>query len=140
MINRLSLNNIFQADYIGAAASSLCLIHCLATPLLFVAQAGSVTVSEHGHGPLWWGLIDISLLFLSLIAIYRAVRLTSKQWMKYTMVISWIALAFIIFNEKLEGFHLPHEAIYIPAISLVFLHLYNKKYCQCKDDACCAID
>jgi len=28
--------------------------------------------------------------------------------------------------------------VYIPAIALVGLHLYNRKYCKCEDDTCCA--
>lgn len=127
-----------KTDIVGATASGLCLIHCLATPFLFVAQAGMATEHGHGHGesPLWWGLIDILLLLVSLAAVYWAVRKTSKQWMKYALVLSWIFLAFIILNEKFHGFHLAEEIIYLPALSLVLLHIYNRKYCQCADENC----
>ena len=30
-----------KQDYIGAVASALCLLHCIATPFLFVAKACS---------------------------------------------------------------------------------------------------
>lgn len=67
----LQLKNSRTSDILGASASTLCLIHCLATPLLFVAQAEAVH-HEHDHahhhaaGPSWWGMIDIALLFVSL--------------------------------------------------------------------------
>ena len=56
--------------------------------------------------------------------------------MKYAMWASWGVLSLIILNEKIEWVHLPHETIYFPALSLVFLHLYNRRYCQCDDDQC----
>ncbi|MGD1842847.1 MAG: MerC domain-containing protein [Thermonemataceae bacterium] len=125
-----------KSDLLGAFISGLCLIHCLATPFLFVAQAG--LTHHHTKGPWWWGTIDIVLLILSFAAIYWSVKHTSKPWVKYLFVISWLSLSFIIFNEKLEIAHFPEEIIYIPTLSLIILHLYNRKYCQCTDDQCCA--
>ena len=129
-----------QSDLLGAIASGLCLIHCLATPFLFVAHAG---VHAHGHhdghhaeSPFWWGLIDITLLIVSLTAVYWSVKNTSKQWMKYALYASWAFLAFIILNEKFEMMHLAEAWVYFPALSLVVLHVYNRKYCQCADEAC----
>lgn len=123
-----------KADLLGAAASGLCLIHCLATPFLFVAQAGVAT--HHAESPAWWGWIDISLLIVSLAAVYWAVKKTAKQWIKIAFSVSWIFLVFIIFNEKFEGFHLAEAWIYVPTVSLVLLHLYNRKYCYCEDEPC----
>ncbi len=123
-----------ETDIVGAAASGLCLLHCLATPFLFIAQAGSVV--HHAESPSWWNLIDVLMLIVSLFAVYWAVKNTSKQWIKYALSASWIFLALIILNEKFEGFHLVEELIYIPTLSLVLFHLYNRKYCNCKDEEC----
>ncbi len=123
-----------KTDLVGAAASGLCLLHCLATPYLFIAQAAV----HHVESPLWWGLIDVIMLIVSFFAVYWAVKNTSRQWIKYALTISWIFLAIIILNEKFEGFHLVEEIIYLPTISLVLLHLYNRKYCYCEDEECCA--
>ncbi|MEM9983104.1 MAG: MerC domain-containing protein, partial [Bacteroidota bacterium] len=87
-----------KSDLLGAFISGFCLIHCLATPFLFVAQA---ELTHHTKGPWWWGIIDILLLILSFVAIYWSAKNTSKSWVKYLFVISWLALSFIIFNEKL---------------------------------------
>ncbi|MEM6737270.1 MAG: MerC domain-containing protein [Bacteroidota bacterium] len=124
-----------NSDLFGAIASFLCLIHCLATPFLFVAQAGVAT--HHEGSPAWWGLIDITLLFVSLAAVYWTVQKTTKQWVKMALSLSWILLALIILNEKFEIYHIAEAWIYAPTLSLVVLHLYNRKYCQCEDETCC---
>ncbi len=124
-----------KPDVIGSLISGICLVHCLATPFLFVAHA---TTSGHGHhSPFWWNTIDLVLLSLSFMAVYFSAKGTSKKWMKYALYASWAFLFFILVNEKLEIFHWAEEAIYLPTISLIILHLYNRKYCKCADDQCC---
>ncbi|WP_193363738.1 MerC domain-containing protein [Kordia algicida OT-1] len=126
-----------KSDTIGMLASSLCLVHCLITPFLFIAQA-QIACCETST-PFWWKILDYVFLVISFFAIYWSAKTTSKQWMKYALWSCWFFLSVIIINEKVNVLHIPEYAIYIPAISLVFLHLYNKKYCQCQEDKCCAI-
>ncbi len=137
MFDFQSIRGQRKFDLLGASASSLCLIHCLATPFLFVAEA-SVAHHHHGHGdtPLWWSVIDIVFIVISFFAVYFSSKTTSKNWVKYGLFASWALLTLIILNEKIEGVHLAEEWVYLPALSLVGLHLYNRKYCQCEDDAC----
>ncbi|MDT7830827.1 MerC domain-containing protein [Flavobacteriaceae bacterium S356] len=129
MINKLSTNS----DPIGAMASSLCLLHCLATPLIFIIQP----LAAEDAAPGWWKSLDYIFLFVSFFAVVWSVQNTSKNWMRYALWISWIALTVALINEKLELFSLTEFSIYIPAIALVFLHFYNRKYCQCADEECC---
>ena len=64
---------------------------------------------------------------------------------KFTVVVSeaeqlfasWTSLAFLLISEELELFHLPEALTYASGFSLAFLHVYNKKYCQCDDGTCC---
>lgn len=131
--------NTFKAlssNNIGIIASVLCLIHCLATPFIFVVQAG-VLAYENSHRQLW-GLLDLVFLIVSLLAVWWSAKTTSKSWIRFALWLSWIFLAFILLNEKLALFQLAEEAIYIPSLALAFFHLYNKKYCRCKGDECCA--
>jgi len=117
-----------KSDIIGSTASFLCLIHCIATPFLFVAQAEII-----GHGeahPAWWGFLDIVFLVISYFAVWWSSKTTSKSWIRYALWISWGVLTLIILNEKLSLVPLPEVAIYAPAISLIVLHLYNRKHCQ----------
>lgn len=123
----------FQSDPIGVAASSLCLLHCIATPLIFIAQP----LATEEAAPVWWKSLDYVFLVISFFAIFWSVRNSSKTWVKYALWISWVVLSGAILNEKLELFSLTEFSVYIPAIGLIFLHLYNRKYCQCANEECC---
>ncbi|OJJ15029.1 hypothetical protein BKI52_39880 [marine bacterium AO1-C] len=139
MLNLQSVQNTRKLDILGASASTLCLIHCVATPFLFIAEASATHLQHHHHHgdtPLWWSVIDIVFIIISFFAIYFSVKTTSKNWVKYALFASWALLTFIILNEKLEGIHLAEEWVYLPALSLVGLHLYNRRYCQCEDEHC----
>ena len=125
-----------KSDSIGALASGLCLIHCIATPLIFVVQP--LTVSDQA-APFWWQSLDYIFLLISFFAVFWTVRNTSKTWIKYALWVSYVLLVFAIMNEKFELFHLGELVEYLPAASLIGLHLYNRKYCQCApNDSCCA--
>ncbi|AKA36254.1 MerC domain-containing protein [Flagellimonas lutaonensis] len=124
-----------KSDLIGAVAGALCLVHCVATPFLFVVQAGLV---EHGHShPLWWGLLDIVFLGISFAAVWWSGKMTSKKWMRNALWVSWVVLALIVGNEKFSWLPIAEQAIYAPTVALVLLHLYNRKYCHCQNDASC---
>ncbi|WP_281989680.1 MerC domain-containing protein [Aquimarina aggregata] len=125
-----------HSDILGIIASSLCLIHCLFTPFLFIAHTGSVLYQD-GYSVLWKSL-DIVFLALSFIAIHRSTKTTTNPTIKYAFWTSWVLLLCIIVNEKLSLFPLFEEVIYIVSILLVGLHFYNKKYCGCKREKCCA--
>ena len=47
-----------KSDTIGAISSSLCVIHCLMTPLLFTAQSLTAVHHDHHSAPVWWGNLD----------------------------------------------------------------------------------
>ncbi len=132
MIKSLSRTYQKKSDVLGAAASGLCLIHCLATPLLFIAQSCSMTCCE--ASPSWWSSLDYVFLIISFFAILRSNQTTSKVVIGRALWVSWGVLAFIILNERFDFIPLPEYAIYIPALALIILHLYNQKYCQCGDD------
>ncbi len=126
-----------KSDIIGMFASSLCLLHCTFTPLLFIAHAQ--LASHHEGIPFWWKVLDYAFLAISFIAVYWSVKVTSKAWMKYAFWGTWSLLFVILINEKLHWLHIPEAAIYFPSLGLVFLHIYNRKYCTCKEDECCAV-
>ena len=118
-----------KPDFFGAVASSLCMVHCLATPLLFIPNLhisrGYETI------PFWWKELDFIFLAISFIAIYRSTKTTSKNFMKYTLWIGWIVLFFLILNEKIAWLRISGILNYIAAISLSSFHIYNLRYCQC---------
>lgn len=127
--------SLYKSDTIGAFASSLCVIHCLATPLLFIAQTGAVYKSNEAL--FWWGNLDYLFLGISFLAIYRSTQTTSLKSMKYALWTSWTLLLVLILNEKMHWIHLSEIITYIVALTLAGLHIYNLKYCQCDNEKCC---
>ncbi len=125
----------FKTDKIGIIASTLCMIHCIATPFLFLAKTCSTSCCE--TSPNWWSSLDFLFLLISFFAIYQSSKNSSKLWMKYALWTSWAVLLIVLLNEKTHLFSLSDYAIYLPALALVVLHIYNLKFCQCKTDLCC---
>ena len=124
-----------KTDSIGAISSTLCLIHCVATPFLFITQSSLLTYAN--EIPNWWKFIDYFFLIISFLAVYRSVQTTASNFIKPALWFSWFFLFVVIINEKIAWFSFSEELIYIPAFSLIALHLYNRKYCQCNKDKCC---
>ena len=131
ILNRISL----PSDCIGIIASTLCAIHCIATPFLFIAKACSTTCCA--EAPLWWVMIDYVFLIISFTAIYYTNKNSSVRWLKYFLWISWFLLLITILNHSIGFIYLHEKFIYIPAFSIILLHLYNLKFCKCEDETCC---
>jgi len=118
-------------DNLGATFSSLCVIHCFATPFLFITQSYLLVV------PGWWQTLNYLFLSISFFAIYKTSKNSSSQMVKTLLYLFWSILAMLLISEEFELFHLPEFITYITGLSLAGLHIYNKRYCQCADDECC---
>ncbi|MGY6562723.1 MAG: MerC domain-containing protein [Luteibaculaceae bacterium] len=115
-----------KADILGALASGLCLIHCLAVPVLIVLQKASHELA-HMH------FLDIPFVVLSFIAVFFASKNAHTKWVGKAMWIAWVAFALGIFLE--------HESPFFFVLGLVasgflvYLHLFNyhtNKHCSVK--------
>ena len=127
---------IQHPDTIGAINSSICVIHCFATPFLFLTQAQTSLV-EPSTVPLWWQLLNYVFIVVSFFAVNRTVKNSSNQLVKSLLWVSWVLLSTLILNEQFEIMHMPELLTYFAGISLASLHIYNLKYCQCDDENCC---
>ena len=123
-------------DSIGIIASTLCTIHCIATPFIFIAKACTATCCS--EAPTWWLMIDYLFLIISFLAIFFINKNLNIKWLKSTFWISWLVLLFTIANHSINIIILPKNFIYIPSISIVLLHFYNLQFCKCKNETCCA--
>ena len=119
---------IFKPDFIGVLASSLCLIHCVATPFLFVAKACSITCCS--DSPAWWRVIDYIFIAISFIAILYATKNSTKKWIQIALWSSWILLLVAILSESFEIGLFPKSFAYFPALTIIGFHFYNLKYCK----------
>ncbi len=129
---RILLN---KPDTFGAFASAMCMLHCLVTPLLFIVH--TCAVGGCSTTPTWWSSIDFLFLIVSFFAIHQSVKTTFNKYVKNAFWISWAFLFIIIINENLQWIYLPEFVLYVPAIALIVLHVYNLNYCQCETNECC---
>lgn len=124
-----------KPDTIGAVVSSLCVIHCLLTPLLFAAQSYTATHSD--VAPFWWKNLDYLFISISMFAIYESTKKSINSSIKAALWITWIILCLLIINEKLAWLELEEIITYAAALTLSILHIYSLNYCQCKTENCC---
>ena len=112
-----------NSDIIGASASGLCLIHCMATPFVFAAKA--YTITSCSDAPIWWQAIDYIFIVISFMAIWFATKNSSVTWIKVTLWISWILLLITILSGSLEIGLFPKSFSYVPALAIIVFHFYN---------------
>ncbi len=117
-----------NSDRIGAISSGLCMLHCFATPFLFLSQSSLIFISV--DFTLTWFILNYVFLFISFIAIYHSVK-------RIFLYLFWVVLSGLIINESLEIFSIPEAATYFSASSLICLHIYNLRYCRCDNEDCC---
>jgi len=126
---------IKNSDQIGAVSSALCMLHCFATPFLFLSQSSLIFISVDFTLP--WFIINYIFLFISFIAIYYSVKNSSNRFIRIFLYLFWAVLSSLIINESLGILSIPETATYLSASSLICLHIYNLKYCRCDDENCC---
>lgn len=124
-------------DTLGAVASSLCIVHCLATPLLFVVQSCSLSGGCTSAGPFWWQAIDYLFIGITFFAVYQSTRNSTRQWIKYALYANWVILTLLIFNAHFALFPFSEWVKHLTATGLIALHIYNLRYCKCAETACC---
>ena len=124
-----------NSDHVGITASSFCMLHCFFTPLLFLSQATSVTLTN--KIPFLWQSLNFLFLLISLLAIYHTVKNSTRLSVKVLLVSSWLILTILILNEFFEISSIPELYTYVSATSLAGLHVYNLKHCRCNDEKCC---
>ena len=127
---------IRNSDRIGAVSSGLCMLHCFATPFLFLSQSSLIFISV--DFTLTWFILNYFFLFISFIAIYHSVKNSTNRFIRISLYLFWVVLSGLIINESLEIFSIPEAATYFSASSLICLHIYNLRYCRCDDEDCCA--
>ena len=69
-----------KPDRLGILASTLCLIHCVASPFLFIAQTCSTTCCK--ATPIWWKTIDYLFSIISFFAIRRSTQVSLNKSIK----------------------------------------------------------
>ncbi len=134
-----SIKTVYEtkSDFIGATAGGLCIIHCLITPFIFAVKTTSLTCS--GISPIWWKGVDYLFLVITFAAIFYTSKTSCSSWVPKALYGLWFILTLLIVDQSLHVTGVSHALMYIPASGLIGLHSYNRRYCQCQDDHCCAM-
>ena len=129
---KITLRN---SDNLGILFSTLCFIHCLITPFFYMTFAGLFIQNELISFS--WKGINLIFIILSLFAVNRSTKKTTSKIIKPIFWFSWIFLFFVLFNEEVKFIELPELVSYLSALNLAGIHVYNLKFCGCKDENCC---
>ena len=124
-----------KSDFIGILSSGLCMIHCIATPFIFFTAICSTSCCS--TAPLWWIWLDYVFLIISFIAVLQSTKSISFKPIKYGLWISWVALLISILNIIFVWINISDNIKFIPAFSLIGLHLYNFIFCKSNSLECC---
>ena len=128
--------SLLPFDSIGIIASTLCTIHCIITPFIFIAKACTATCCS--DAPSWWLMIDYLFLIISFLAIFFISRNLTIKWLQIAFWCSWLLLLLSILNHSLDVFPINNNFIYIPSSAIIILHFYNLQFCKCQNKACCS--
>ncbi len=118
-----------QADLIGMLAATVCMIHCLATPVFMVAKPLLLPVEEAHIAPGWWKMLDYLFITIGLIAVVFATQAFSPRWLVLGLWTSWFCLAIGI---HLEDQILGKFLLYGGSLILILLHAFHYKHCKAK--------
>jgi len=125
---------VVNSDHFGATSSGLCMLHCFLTPFLYIFHS---TLGIYNELIFFWYLLNYIFLFISFIAVYYSSKKSTNLFVTISLYIFWFLLSGFVINESLAMFKIPEIFTYLSAFSLIFLHIYNLKFCKCKDDECC---
>ena len=117
-----------NSDFFGILSCSLCLVHCIFTPLILFSLSSLNSKSSMSYS--WWNNLDYVFLIISFFMVYISVQNTRIKRMKLFFWLSWFFLFLVIVNEKKELFGFSEYLIYIATSGLSLLHLLNLKYCK----------
>ncbi|MBC6995128.1 MerC domain-containing protein [Neolewinella lacunae] len=126
----MAKSTLSRPDFIGAFASSLCIVHCLLAPLFFVAQPvvyhQVVSHQGHHHGEGLWGCLDYVFLLVSLLAVWFAHKPQRSGWVRGGLWGGWACFALGLFlGERLVG---GEGMMYLGSGILVLTHLSNLRW------------
>ena len=124
-----------NSDNLGILSSTLCFIHCFVTPFVYMSFAS--LFNQNDFLSFSWKGVNIIFIVFSLIAVNRSTKKTTSKIIKPIFWFSWSFLFFVLFNEEVKFIELPELVSYLSALNLAGIHIYNLKFCGCKDENCC---
>ena len=117
-----------NSDLFGVLTCSMCLVHCISTPLILISFSSLNTKLSMSYS--WWSNLDYVFLIISFLLVHISAQTTRIKIMKFFFWLSWFSLFLVIINEKTELYEFSEYLIYLITTGLSLLHLFNLKYCK----------
>ncbi|MCF2444385.1 MerC domain-containing protein [Dyadobacter sp. CY345] len=113
-----------KADYIGILGSVLCIVHCIAMPVLAL---GSTFGHDH-HAHIGFISLDYLFILINAVAVYFATRGHKKSFVNLFL---WVALAIFAVSLIFEERNIVFQWLgYLGSALLITGHLINLYICQ----------
>lgn len=115
-----------SADILGISASLLCMIHCLAFPVMISLGYIFKFSDDHDHVHEHWHWMDYFFVILAIWAVYNAAKNTHSKRIKIALWIGVLFFSIAILLHDLNPFMI---VISIAAsLALLIIHIINWKY------------
>lgn len=134
MLHKLKNFPAQVSDAIGVSASFLCIVHCLALPVLMsfgiFVQIGSNGPRHFGlkyqHAHFGWHRLDVLFVAIALWAVYVTVKNTHSLLIKIGL---WCSLTVFSFATLLhDKFYGMYFVSFAASMMLIIFHILNWKY------------
>ena len=113
-------NSYNKSDIVGIIASSICIVHCVLTPL--IAVLFSKIVKEK------YELLNYVFLIISLISVIISIKTTKNELLKGLLLFFWIQLSVgLVLEDKNIIFSI---LMYFSALGLIVTHILNINHCK----------
>lgn len=104
-------------DKIGIWSSVLCIVHCLAVPVVLAYTNGYDL-----HDQVWWDFTQVAFVLVGFWAVKHAVSHVSLPWLKLSF---WLSFALLVASVFMHHSFLGEVLNYGAAGSLIALHSLN---------------
>lgn len=113
-----SAKNLNKADFIGIVSSSVCLVHCILTPLLLATGASFFASS----------FFNFPFLILSFASVYKATEFDTHTGIALLL---WTSFWGFLFSTLFrEDYHWLHYSGHLFAVLLIAGHILNIRQCR----------
>lgn len=115
-----------SADMMGISASVLCMIHCLAFPVMVSLGYMARYSDDHAHDHIHWHWMEYFFITLAVWAVFNAAKNTHSKRIKIAL---WTTVFIFSFAILLHDWNPWMMAVSIAAsISMIIIHIINWKY------------
>jgi len=117
-----------HADKIGIAGGTLCLIHCLAMPMLALVSSG-VALGGHTHQHGWFPGDDYLFVLICAVTVFFAARSAHSRAVRLVMLVSAVVFSTSVLLGHLFHIHDPlvDYSGHVGALTLIGAHIANLK-------------